>query len=246
MTGPGRWLAAAMALPGLVLAGCTSEGRDGAPAGAAATAATSNPTGDAAGPTSPSPTSSAPATTPSATREPHPASDGRPRRAELSIPALDIADLTVVPYRGRTDDAPGTRIQDRGLAASPHGPRGGVGPGGIGNYQVTAHRLSSTQAFLDLPALRHGQRVVVRAGGTEFVYRVVETRETSFRSPASLRRQRAAVPGRPGATPTRAMITLSTCATPEDRAAGNYWSDEFGNPEHRIDKIGVLVRRRAV
>ena len=40
------------------------------------------------------------------------------------------------------------------------------------------------------------------------------------------------------------MITLSTCATPEDHARGNYWSDEFGNPEHRIDKIGVLVERR--
>jgi sortase A len=66
----------------------------------------------------------------------------------------------------------------------------------------------------------------------------------SFRSPASLRAQRAAVPGRPGVPATRAMITLSTCATPEDRAAGNYWSDEFGNPEHRIDKIGVLVAMR--
>ena len=40
------------------------------------------------------------------------------------------------------------------------------------------------------------------------------------------------------------MITLSTCRTPEDRAEGNIWSDEFGNPEHRIDKIGVLVRIR--
>jgi sortase A len=40
------------------------------------------------------------------------------------------------------------------------------------------------------------------------------------------------------------MITLSTCATPEDHANGNYWSDEFGNPEHRIDKIGVLVAQR--
>ncbi len=36
------------------------------------------------------------------------------------------------------------------------------------------------------------------------------------------------------------MITLSTCATQEDHAVGNYWSDEFKNPEHRIDKIGVL------
>jgi hypothetical protein len=25
-------------------------------------------------------------------------------------------------------------------------------------------------------------------------------------------------------------------------AQGNYWADEFKNPEHRIDKIGLLVR----
>jgi sortase A len=87
---------------------------------------------------------------------------------------------------------------------------------------------------------------VREAGGatTRYVYLVTRTRETSFRSPASLRAQRAPVPGRPGATPTRAMITLSTCATPEDHAAGNYWADEFDNPEHRIDKIGVLVAVR--
>ena len=60
----------------------------------------------------------------------------------------------------------------------------------------------------------------------------------------ALARQLAAVPGRPGVVPTRAMLTLSTCATPEDHAAGNYWSDELDNPEHRIEKIGVLVSRR--
>jgi sortase A len=40
------------------------------------------------------------------------------------------------------------------------------------------------------------------------------------------------------------MITLSTCRTPEDRAEGNFWSDRFGNPEHRIDKIGELIAIR--
>ena len=79
---------------------------------------------------------------------------------------------------------------------------------------------------------------------TRYVYLIVGTRETSFRSPASLRAQRAAVPGRPGVTPTKAMLTLSTCATQEDHAVGNFWSDEFDNPEHRIDKIGVLVAVR--
>jgi sortase A len=82
---------------------------------------------------------------------------------------------------------------------------------------------------------------VVVAAGLRHVYRIVATRVTSFRSPRSLREQRAAVPGRPGREPVRAMITLSTCATVEDHAAGNYWADRFHNPEHRIDKIGVLV-----
>jgi sortase A len=175
---------------------------------------------------------------------PYTVSDGRPRDALLSIPKLRLRDLSVIAYRGHTDDAPGTAIQNRGRAASPFGPRGGAGPGGIGNYQVTAHRTSSTRAFELLPDLRRGDRVLVRAGGVEYVYRVVATRETSFRSARSLREQRAAVPGHPGRTPTRAMITLSTCATREDHAEGNYWADEFDNPEHRIDKIGVLVATR--
>ena len=168
-------------------------------------------------------------------------SDGRPAAARLDIVALGIRGLRVVPYRGWTDDARGTEIQNDGHAASPHGPRGGVGPGGIGNYQVTAHRLSSTRAFEFLPRLRAGQRVVVETARWRYVYEIRQTRRTSFRSARSLAEQRAAVPGHPGRQPTRAMITLSTCATVEDHAAGNYWADEFDNPEHRIDKVGVLV-----
>jgi sortase A len=169
-------------------------------------------------------------------------SDGSPRDATLTVPSLGLHDIAVVPYLGKTDDARGTQIQDRGLAASPYGPRGGVGPGGVGNYQVTAHRLSSTQVFLELPNLRPGQRALVDADGVRYVYEIRKTRTTSFRSPRSLAEQRAAVPGRPGVPASRAFLTLSTCATPEDHARGNFWADRFGNPEHRIDKIGVLVR----
>jgi sortase A len=85
-----------------------------------------------------------------------------------------------------------------------------------------------------------------RAGRERSVYEIRRTRETSFRSARSLAEQRAAVPGRPGAPATQAYLTLSTCATPEDHAAGNYWSDALHNPEHRIDKIGVLVRSRVM
>jgi sortase A len=169
-------------------------------------------------------------------------SAGRPRPARLSIPAIGLHDLLVVPYRGWTDDAPGTRIQDRGLGASPFGPRGGVGPGGLGNFQITGHRTSSTHPFAELPSLALGSRAVVVAGGVRYVYEIRRTRQTSFRSAHSLAEQRAPVPGRPGAQPSHAYLTLSTCATQEDHAAGNYWSDALHNPEHRIDKIGVLVR----
>ena len=162
-------------------------------------------------------------------------------RATMRIPAIGVRSLPVVPYHGSPDDGPGTRIQNGGVAASPVGARGGVGPGQVGNYIVTAHRTTSPAPFADLPSMRRGERVLVRAAGRVFVYRVTDTRSTSFRSRRSLARQSAPVPGHPGRPATRAMITLSTCATPEDHARGNYWADEFGNPEHRIDKIGVLV-----
>lgn len=149
--------------------------------------------------------------------------------------------MPVLRYVGSPDDAEGTRIQNGGPTASPRGPGGGVGPGEVGNFIVTGHRTSHSAPFADLPALRVGDPVRVRSGPTVFVYRITVTRSTSFRSPRSLAAHSAAVPGRPDAEPVRPMITLSTCATPEDHAAGNYWSDRFGNPEHRIDKVGVLV-----
>ena len=167
-------------------------------------------------------------------------SDGRPQDAVLSIPALGLSGLRVVAYPGTPDDGRGTAIQDAGAAAAPHGSGGLVGPGGVGNYLVTGHRSSSTAPFRRLPSLRPGARIVVVTATHRLVYEVVRDQRTSFRSPASLRAQSAAVPGRPGREATRAMITISTCATYEDHAAGNYWSDEHHNPEHRIEKIGVL------
>jgi sortase A len=168
------------------------------------------------------------------------ATSGVPRRAYLTIPTLGLQRVDVVPYVGTPDDRPGTAIQDAGDLAAPHGSGGLVGPGGIGNFLITGHRTSSTRPFADLPSLRAGDRVVVETRTHRLVYEITGTRSTSFRRPASLRAQSAAVPGHPGRRPTRAMITLSTCATPEDHAAGNFWSDELHNPEHRIDKIGVL------
>ncbi|MBA2952642.1 sortase [Nocardioides sp. MAH-18] len=188
--------------------------------------------------------SSAPAAADEPPRFSHAFSSGTAHDARLTIPTLPrVHHLQVVAYYGRTDDARGTRIQNRGIAASSHGKHGGTGPGGLGNYQVTGHRTSHGGIFGRTPSLDHGDKVFVDAGRWRYVYRIIKTRWTSFRSATSLRAQRAAVPGRPGVAPRHGYITISTCATPEDHARGNYWTDRFGNPEHRIDKIGVLERR---
>ncbi|GEB56028.1 class E sortase [Streptomyces gardneri] len=238
-------------------AGCASGAGDAAGAGTPTGAhgpTSVIPAAPAITPAAPASTSAAPAITsvapspppsaPPATSSPAPSPRG-PVPAELSIPSIGVEDLDVVPYEGTTDDRAGTRIQDRGVAASPHGERGGVGPGDIGNYLVTAHRLSAGGPLRELPSVEVGDLVHVTAEGTVYTYEITETRSTSFRSTRSLAEQRAAVPGEPGEKPTRAMITLSTCATPEDNAAGNFWRDALHNPEHRIDKIGVLTSTRA-
>ncbi|WP_298508533.1 class E sortase [uncultured Nocardioides sp.] len=217
----------------LALAGCSAG--DGTPTPAPRPAVSGTPEA-----TPPAPTTPAAPQVPAPVVAPPPSTSGAPRRAYLTVPALGLRRVLVRPYVGTPDDRPGTAIQDAGDLAAPHGSDGLVGPGGVGNYLVTGHRTSSTRPFAELPALRPGARVVVETRGQRLVYEITRTRSTSFRRPASLRAQSAAVPGHPARTPTRAMITLSTCATPEDHAARNFWSDALDNPEHRIDKIGVL------
>jgi sortase A len=190
---------------------------------------------------SPSPAQSSPS---APDPDPSTVPSAEPRRSWLSISAIGIEDVPVVRYRGSPDDGPGTRIQNRGPAASPRGPRGGVGPGEVGNFLVTGHRTTKRAPFRDLPSVDPGDHVLVRSGDTVYDYVVTTTRRVSFRSARSMARQLAAVPGRPGVPAVEPMITLSTCATPEDHAAGNFWSDRFDNPEHRIDKVGVLTEVR--
>ena len=227
--------AAGATLLAVALGGCSAASGSSRPAPAAAPV-TATATRVSAAP--PAPTAATPP------RRPDAAAPARPAVMRLRIPAIGLRSLRVVSYRGHADDLPGTRIQDRGRAASPSGTRGGVAPGEVGNLIITAHRTTAGGPFGRLPSLAHGEHVLVVSGGTVYDYEVTDTMRISFRSKRSLARQSAAVPGHPGRTPTRAMITLSTCATPEDHARGNYWSDALGNPEHRINKVGVLVTVR--
>ena len=227
----------------LLATGCSQDGSDDSPS--AGTTVSEAPARTPTPEPTPAPTptpSPEPTQTPTPTEAPVPAPE--PKRSFVTIGELGLREFPVQRYPGSPDDAAGTAIQNDGDMASPRGPRGGVGPGEVGNFIVTGHRLSSSMPLRYSPSLERGDRIEVRSGDTVHVYEVRRTRWTSFRSPDSLAAQRAPVPGRPGVEATRAMITLSTCATIEDHAAGNYWSDEFDNPEHRIDKIGVLVDSR--
>lgn len=235
---PRRSHAIALAVA-LAMGGCTS----GAP-GADRPSAGAPPRSPSAPPPPPdpasTPTGSAAAGSTRTQADQRPAGT-RARQIRLAIPALGLRALRVVPYRGTADDRPGTTIQDQGHAASPRGPRGGVGPGQVGNFVVTGHRTTGRRPFAELPTLRRGTHVLVTAGGVVYDYRVTRALRVSFRDPRSRMSQSAPVPGRPGERATQPWITLSTCATPEDHAAGNYWSDALGNPEHRIVKVGRLV-----
>jgi hypothetical protein len=77
-------------------------------------------------------------------------------------------------------------------AASPYGPRGGTGPGGVGNHIITAHRLSSTRAFWNLPKVKRGAKVHLVADGRRCTYEIVplgrRRSARSARSPSSRRR----------------------------------------------------------
>ncbi|TDD42045.1 sortase [Kribbella antibiotica] len=163
----------------------------------------------------------------------------------MSIPSIGVRNLRVVAYEGTADDRPGTTIQDRGVAASPRGPGGGVGAGEVGNFIITGHRVSHGRPLERVPDLANGTHILITTGGTVYDYVVSQTMTISFRKAAEKAAQNAAVPGRPGVTATQAMLTISTCATPEDNAAGNYWRDALGNPEHRINKIATLVATRS-
>lgn len=222
-----------------VLAGCTDTAPNDPPS--ASTTSTTSPSADPT-PTSPSLSPSTPPPRPSTpTPAPRPTGAGP---VSMSIPAIGVRGLRVVAYMGTADDRPGTKIQDRGVAASPRGKAGGVGPGQIGNFIITGHRVSHGRPLEHVPDLRNGDHILITAGGTVYDYVVSRTMTISFRKPAQKAQQNAAVPGNPGAKPTQAMITISTCATIEDHAAGNFWHDALGNPEHRINKIGVLTASR--
>jgi LPXTG-site transpeptidase (sortase) family protein len=78
-------------------------------------------------------------------------------------------------------------------------------PGQLGNFAVAGHR--SPAIFWDLDKMRPGDPIVVETKQQYHIYRVTTK---SIVKPTSVEVV-APVPGRPGETPTKAMLTLTTC-----------------------------------
>jgi sortase A len=123
-------------------------------------------------------------------------SNGRPL-AEIRIPRLGAGYHYVV--------VEGTTPAD--LRTGPGHYAGSALPGQVGNFVVSGHRTTYAAPFNRIDELRPGDRIVVSAGGIEFIYRVTGTHVVL---PTDLA-VTAPVPGHPGVTPHLARITLTTC-----------------------------------
>lgn len=101
-------------------------------------------------------------------------------------------------------------------------------PGEIGNFAIAAHRVTHGSPFRKLLRLNAGDEVIVETGDAVYTY-VLDT------SPRDLTVKPAAgwvlqpVPGKPSATPQKALITLTTC------------QDLFRSPDRSI-AFGHLVK----
>jgi sortase A len=80
-------------------------------------------------------------------------------------------------------------------------------PGEVGNFALAGHRATNGEPFRDLPLVKAGDKVYVETEQSWYVYTV---RSTEIVRPTDVD-VILPVPKRPGAKPTEALITLTTC-----------------------------------
>lgn len=80
-------------------------------------------------------------------------------------------------------------------------------PGQIGNFAVAGHRATNGQPLADVPDVVDGSLVYVRTAAAWYTYRVTKHQIVAPNAIQVL----LPVPGRPGARPTKALLTITTC-----------------------------------
>ena len=84
---------------------------------------------------------------------------------------------------------------------------GTAAPGEVGNFALAGHRTTWGKPFSQIDRLREGDAVVVETATGFSVYRVTASRIVSPDEVSVL----LPVPGSPGAEPTTAMLTMTSC-----------------------------------
>jgi sortase A len=104
---------------------------------------------------------------------------------------------------------------------------GTAAPGQVGNFAVAGHRRTHGQPFANLQLLRPGDKVTVETATALYVYQVDNDPNATIVLPTDVWVIQP-VPGKPTATPTQALITLTTC-------------NPTWNSSHRMIVFGHLV-----
>jgi sortase A len=87
---------------------------------------------------------------------------------------------------------------------------GTADPGQIGNFAIAGHRVTHGQPFARLLELNKGDQVVVETRDAIYTY-VLDTAPRDVTVDDAETWVLEPVPGKPGAVPTGALITLTTC-----------------------------------
>jgi sortase A len=128
--------------------------------------------------------------------------------AAFDVPLGDGFGFMRIPRLGETWKKPlieGVRARDlsRGVGHYP----GTTPPGEVGNFAVAGHRTTNGQPFHYLDRIRRGDAIVVETEDEWLTY-VVDRKRIVRPSDVWVI---DAVPGRPEAEPTRALLTITTC-----------------------------------
>ncbi len=83
-------------------------------------------------------------------------------------------------------------------------------PGQVGNFAIAGHRVTHGQPFSRLLELDKGDRIVVETRAAIYTY-VLDTAPRDLTVEDTANWVLDPVPGQPEATPTQALITLTTC-----------------------------------
>jgi sortase A len=132
---------------------------------------------------------------------------GRPDTAAEPVPGAAYAQLRIPRLGTDWDWVLIEGVDPDDLADGPGHYPGTADPGEVGNFSVAGHRATHGEPFADLDRMRRGDEVLVTRGGRTWRYLVDESFVTVPSDVAVV----APVPRRPGARPTTARITLTTC-----------------------------------